>query len=308
MTLTVASRGSTLALWQAQHVVARLQAVHPGIRTDILTVVSAGDRAGDIVPSAAGIIGFFTAEVDRAVLEGRARVAVHSLKDLPVEPSGLRVAAILEREDPSDALVCAPGRGALRDLPAGARVGTSSLRRRALLLEARPDLRVLDLRGNVDTRLRRVADGDIDATVLALAGLRRLGRADRATEILPADTWLPAPGQGALAVTIAPDDEEAAALLLPLDDAPTRAVVDAERALLQALGGGCHLPVGALGILDGEWLTLRALVAAPDGSQVLRDAVTMAHSRPAAAGRALAARLRAQGAERVLGSAPGIEQ
>lgn len=303
MRVVIASRGSTLAMWQARHVAARLVAAHPGLDTEIVAVSSAGDRASDIAPSASGTIGFFTAEIDRAVLDGRARMAVHSLKDLPTDV-GLLIAAILERDDPGDALVCAPAQPkTLRELPSHARVGTSSLRRRALLLEARPDLRVTELRGNVDSRLRRIAHGDIDACVLALAGLRRLGRADRIAEVLPTGTWLPAPGQGALAVTVAPGDDEAARLLRPLDHAATRAEVGAERALLRALEGGCQVPVGALATMRGDEIHLRGMVAAPDGSRVLRDTLTLPSSDPAMAGRTLAARLRARGADELLASA-----
>ncbi|HUH13477.1 MAG TPA: hydroxymethylbilane synthase [Longimicrobiales bacterium] len=272
MKLRIASRGSALALWQAEHVKARLEGAHAGLSVSIEVIRTTGDRITDVPLSRIGDKGLFTKEVDAALLDGRAQLAVHSLKDVPTQVSeGLALGAIALREDPRDALVVAPGRPAtLMELPAGARVGTSSLRRRSQLLHARRDLAVDDLRGNLDTRLERVAAGEYDAVILAHAGIRRLGRADAVASLLEPPEWLPAVGQGALGIALRADDEETRAAVAVLDHAPSRQATTAERAFLRRLEGGCQVPIGALAeVIDGR-LRLQGLVASLDGRTVLR--------------------------------------
>jgi hydroxymethylbilane synthase len=229
-----------------------------------------------------GTVGIFTREVDNAVLDGRAHAAVHSLKDVPTTPpAGLRVAAVLEREDPRDALIVAPGLPRnLADLPPASRVGTSSLRRKALLLSQRRDLRVDDLRGNLDTRIARVVSGDYHAAVMALAGIRRLERTDVVAEILEGPGWLPAPGQGAIAVVVAERDIVSGDLVATIDHPPTRAATSAERAFLSALQGGCQVPIGALARLDRDTLTLDGFVASLNGAIYLNGTDNGAATQP----------------------------
>ena len=298
----LASRGSALALWQARHVQARIQAAHSDLGIDIDVVTTTGDRIRDVPLAQIGETGLFTKEIDATVLEGRADFAVHSLKDVPTQPpEGLVLTAVLEREDPRDALLTAPGMpAALLELPQRARVGTSSLRRRALLRAVRADLDVVDLRGNLDTRISRLKNADYDAIVLAAAGLRRLGWDDEIAQLLEPPEWLPAPGQGALAVLCRVDDEETRALLTVLDDAPTRAAVTAERALLRTLEGGCQIPIGALGSINGERLVLHAFVASIAGSTCLRADIAGSVDDAAQLGRTLADDMIARGADRIL--------
>lgn len=290
MTIRLGSRGSTLALWQAQHVRRALEAVAPGIAVEIVVLRTTGDRIRDVPLARIGGTGLFTKEVDDALLEGAVDAAVHSLKDVPTRlPPGIALGAVLEREDPVDALVVAPGRPtALTALPPGARVGTSSLRRRAQLLALRPDLNIADLRGNLDTRLARVAAGDYDAAIVARAGLKRLGREDAIASVLGPPDWLPAVGQGALAVTVRESDPELGALFAPLNHEPTAAAVTAERAFLRAVQGGCQVPVGALATPqpDGT-LHLDGLIASLDGDAVVRGS----QDGPAAEAEALGVRL-----------------
>ena len=269
-TLRLGTRRSVLATTQSRWVADRL-----AFPTELVTVTTEGDVS--TAPLAAlGGTGVFVTALRGALLEGRVDLAVHSLKDLPTTPEpGVVVAAIPRREDPRDVLVARDGL-TLSGLPSGARVGTGSPRRAALLRAVRPDLDVVDVRGNVDTRLRFVADGALDAVVLALAGLARLGRAAEATEVLGAPVMLPAPGQGALAVECREDDTALVGLLAQLDDPATRAAVTAERRLLRTLEAGCAAPLGALGRIDagtGE-LSLEAVVASVDGGRVLRASAT----------------------------------
>lgn len=298
----LASRGSALALWQARHVQRLLQHAHPELRIDIDVVTTTGDRITDVPLAQIGDTGLFTREVDRAVIDGRADFAVHSLKDVPTNPSArLVLAAVTEREDPRDALLVAPGRPrTLAELPAGARVGTSSLRRRALLLAQRPDLSVADLRGNLDTRLARLRVGHYDAILLAAAGLRRLGWADEIAQLLDPPVWLPAAGQGALAVVCRAEDEATRALLDALDAPAARAETQAERALLRSLEGGCQIPIGALARLDGTRLHLDAFAASVDGTAAVRGEMAGDASDPSALGDALAHDMLARGADRIL--------
>lgn len=307
--IRIATRGSQLALWQANHVADALRASSHAAQVDLVVIRTTGDRILDVPLSRIGDRGLFTKEIDGAILGGDADVAVHSLKDVPTRlPDGLALAAISERADPLDVLLLPRARsGDLHSLPPGARVGTSSLRRRAQLLALRPDLEVVDLRGNLNTRLARLDEGAYDAIILAAAGVERLGWADRIAQRLLATDWLPAVGQGALAIVAREGDQRTAALLRPLHHAPTAAAVTAERALLRALEGGCQVPIGALCAIDGESLSLDALVAAVDGSALLRQQIAAPVGEAAAAGIQLAERLRAAGADRILESIRGAQ-
>lgn len=255
--VVIGTRGSRLALWQTNHVADLLRAAAPGLRVEIQTISTRGDRILDRPLAEIGGKGLFTEELERALRDRTIDLAVHSLKDLPVQdPDGLVIGAIPKRATPNDALI-ARDASSLDDLPRGAKVGTSSLRRKAQLLLKRPDLEVVDLRGNVETRIAKVLErNEIDAAVLACAGLERLGLGHLISQVLPADVMLPAPGQGALGVQCREDDTELLALLEKLDHADTRAEVTAERALLDGLGGGCQAPIGALARANGAHLNV----------------------------------------------------
>jgi hydroxymethylbilane synthase len=262
--LVIGSRGSQLALWQAKWIAARL--AECGHETRIEIIKTTGDKITDVPLAKVGTKGLFTKEIEEALLAGRIDLAIHSLKDLPTEvPAGLALAAVPEREDPRDAIVGAR----LSDLPAGAIVGTSSLRRAAQLRVTRPDLVIESVRGNLDTRLRKLDEGQYRAIVLAAAGLTRLGWANRIAEILSPDAMCPAVGQGALAVETRADGE-ARDICAALEHAGTRAAVTAERAVLAALGGGCQVPIGAYAALAGDELRLVGVVIAPDGGNAVR--------------------------------------
>lgn len=296
--LVIGSRGSALALWQARWIAACLESL--GEQTRIEVIQTTGDRVRDVTLAKVGTKGMFTKEIEEALLDGSVDIAVHSLKDMPAElPPGLEIAAIPVREDPRDALVGAK----LADIPAGARVGTSSLRRAAQLRALRPDLSVLDIRGNVDTRLRKLDEGQYDAILLAAAGLNRLGLSSRIAELLPADIMCPAVGQGALAVEVAKSGKVPASFLKALDDPSTRAAVTAERALLATLGGGCQVPVGAFAEYGSGAVSLNSVVISPDGSKVIRHSA--AGSDPEAVGRRAGESLLAQGAREILDSVYG---
>ncbi len=303
MKLTIGSRGSQLALWQARWVAARLAEL--GVETELEIIKTTGDKITDVPLARVGSKGLFTKEIEDALLEGRVDLAVHSLKDLPtVLPPGLTVAAIPQREVPLDALV---GKK-LNDLPHGARVGTSSLRRSAQLKKLRPDLHIESVRGNLDTRLRKLDEGQFDAIMLAGAGLRRLGWGERIAELLSPDLMCPAVGQGALAIETRDDGGPALQICSKLDHAPTRAAVTAERAVLCALGGGCQVPIGAHAIVDGDSLRLRSAVIDPDGSKLVSDSCTGAVSDAESLGSAAAARLLEGGARSILASVYGNAQ
>ncbi len=294
MPLVIASRGSQLALWQAHWVERQLGACGHACRIQIIKTT--GDKITGVPLAKVGAKGLFTKEIEEALLEGRADVAVHSLKDLPTDlPPGLVLAAVPEREDPRDALLGKP----LAQLPAGAKVGTSSLRRAAQLKKLRPDLVVESVRGNLDTRVRKLDEGQYDAIVLAAAGLKRLGWADRIAEILPPEVMCPAVGQGALAIETRPDGAgfDAAAAL---DRAPTRAAVTAERAVLAALGGGCQVPIGAHAEVNDGRLKLVAIVASPDGAELIRGQSEGATADAATLGRSLGEDLLSRGARKIL--------
>jgi hydroxymethylbilane synthase len=292
--LVIASRGSQLALWQARWAERRLAAQGHECRIEIIKTT--GDKITDVPLAKAGTKGLFTKEIEEALLDGRAGLAVHSLKDLPVElPEGLVLAAVPEREDPRDAVV---GRR-LADLPAGAKVGTSSLRRAAQLHRLRPDLTVEPVRGNLDTRLRKLDQGQYDAIVLAAAGLKRLGWAGRIAEILAPEVMCPAAGQGALAI----ETRSSGAGLLAcgsLDHPATHAAVTAERAVLAALGGGCQVPIGAHATVQDGRLRLVAMVASPDGSGLIRGAEEGPAAEAESIGRRLGAGLLDRGARKIL--------
>ncbi len=287
--LRVATRGSALALKQTDLVVEALRALRPDLAVEIVAVRTVGDQNQTAPVTQLGD-GAFVRGVEAALLDGRADIAVHSAKDIPsTETPGLVLAAFPPRGDPRDALVSRDGHR-LADLPRGARVGTGSPRRRAFLHALRPDLEVVPARGNVDTRLRRLREGAYDALILAAAGLERLGLGDVVTEYLDPDHWVPAAGQGALAVQCRADGP-AAALIAALDHPPTRAAVAAERAVLRRLGSGCRVPVGVHGRVEGETLLLRGLLLAPDGRRSVTAERTGAPPEAEALGRALAEEL-----------------
>jgi hydroxymethylbilane synthase len=289
--LVIASRGSQLALWQARWVSAQLTAAGHPCRIEI--VKTTGDKITDVPLAKVGTKGLFTKEIEEALLDGRADLAVHSLKDLPTElPEGLVLAAVPEREDPRDAVV---GRK-LAELPPGAKVGTSSLRRAAQLRQLRPDLQVESVRGNLDTRLRKLDEGQYDAILLAAAGLKRLGWGDRIAEILTPEQMCPAVGQGALAIETRAGFEKVALL----DHADTHTAVLAERAVLAALGGGCQVPIGAYATVSEGRVRVLAIVAAPDGTQVIRAEAEGDAAQAAEIGAHLAADLLQHGAREIL--------
>ncbi|MGA2274412.1 MAG: hydroxymethylbilane synthase [Bryobacteraceae bacterium] len=297
--LVIASRGSQLALWQAHWVETKLTALGHDCRLEI--VKTTGDRITDVPLAKVGGKGLFTKEIEEALLDGRADLAVHSLKDLPTElPEGLALAAVPEREDARDAVI---GKR-LADLAPGARVGTSSLRRAAQLRKLRPDVEIESVRGNLDTRLRKLAEGRYDAILLAAAGLKRLGWEDRIAEILPVGAMCSAVGQGALAIEARPGGAGWEACR-PLDHLPTRAAVTAERGLLAALGGGCQVPIGAHATVEEGSLHLIAIVASPDGSELIRGEAQGDMSDAEAVGRKLGADLLARGAKEILDAVYG---
>jgi len=303
-TYIVGTRGSRLALRQTERVLESLRAVRPGIRFEVRTIRTEGDRSSAPLSQFEGR-GIFGVEIERALLAREIDIAVHSLKDLPnQETEGLLVAATPRREDPRDALISGDGL-TLDRLPAGARVGTSSPRRAAQVLAARPDLRVVDIRGNVDTRIRKVQSGEYDAIVIAAAGLARLGWLDRATQVFLPTEMLPAAGQGALAVQVRRDDGDAIALARTIDDLDTSVAVFAERTFEGRLGGGCHVAVAALADVDGFNLRLSGLVAAPSGEPVFRGQLEGLTTEAEALANALAEKLLGYGAAEVLEAVGG---
>jgi hydroxymethylbilane synthase len=267
--LRIGSRGSQLALWQANHISTLLRA--RGHEVEIEIIHTTGDKITDVALAKVGTKGMFTKEIEEALAAGRVDLAVHSLKDLPTElPQGFEIAAITERQDPRDAF-CSQHYSSVKDLPHGARVGTSSLRRQAQLKAIRPDLDIHPLRGNVDTRLRKLEQGEYDAIILASAGLERLGKTELIKQVIPAEIMCPAAGQGALGIEIREGDDKTRELLAFLNDAKVRAATTCERALLNRLGGGCQVPIGAFAEQRNGKLHLDSIVADPDGSKVLRD-------------------------------------
>jgi len=300
--LTIGSRGSQLALWQAHWIKARIEGMGVVCRLEIIHTT--GDKITDVALSKVGTKGLFTKEIEEALLSGAIDLAVHSLKDMPTDlPAGLILAAIPEREDPRDALI---GKK-LKELPAGARVGTSSLRRSAQLKAIRPDLEIENIRGNLDTRLRKLDEGQYDGIVLASAGLRRLGWDHRIAEVLQADVMCPAVGQGALAVETREDGGEAHKLCARLEHEASRIAVTAERAVLRTLGGGCQVPIGAHAIVGNGKLHLRGIVVSPDGTQVIRKESRGPVADAAEIGRAMGDELLAEGGAKILEAVYGAE-
>lgn len=296
----IGTRGSKLALWQADYIEKRLREEYPGLVVTQKRVTTKGDRILDVPLAKIGGKGLFTKELEEEMLSGAIDIAVHSLKDMPAKvPDGLVIAAVTKRLDPGDALV-SNRFSSFASLPQGARVGTSSLRRRAQLLCARPDLAMLDLRGNVNTRLRKLDEGEYDAIVLAVAGLKRLGFADRIREVLPRDMVLPAVGQGALAIETRADDRETREMLAFLRDEDTVCCTEAERSFLARVEGGCQVPVGVYATTAADGLKVEAVIASLDGRRAYRGDVKGAREDAAALGKALAEKLLADGGREIL--------
>lgn len=304
--LRIGTRGSRLALQQSEWVKAQLEARYPDIGVELVKIKTTGDKILDSPLSKIGGKGLFVKEIEDALLERRVDLAVHSMKDVPAQlPDNLYLSTFPEREDPSDALISVDGLP-LDRLPPNAKVGTSSLRRGAQLLHMRPDLDLVPLRGNVDTRLRKVESGELHAVILACAGLKRLGLADRITQVIPRDQVLPAVGQGALGLEIRRDDAGLADILSFLDHAPTRMTVSAERAFLKELEGGCQVPIAGFARLDGDRLSFKGMVAEPDGSRLFREETDGPKDQAEAIGIACARNLLASGADKVLEKMYGL--
>ncbi len=300
MRLRLGSRGSPLALWQAHHVAERLRGARPGVVVDVTILQTEGDQRPDARLVSASGTGVFVREIERALLDGTIDLAVHSLKDLPTETrSGLVIAATPPRHDARDALVCRSA-SRVEDLATNALVATGSPRRRCQLLHARPDVRVADIRGNVDTRVRRLERGPFDALILAVCGIERLGLTGAPYTPIPLSLCLPAPGQGALAIQIRADDAVTLRHVRPLDDAATASCVAAERAFLAVLGAGCLAPAAAFAETSGERLTIDAMVGSPDGRRHRRDRLDGARGDAEKLGAALARRLLDAGGDAIL--------
>jgi hydroxymethylbilane synthase len=301
-TIRIATRKSPLAMWQAEHVADTLRRTHPGLVVEILGMSTRGDKILDAPLAKIGGKGLFVKELEQGMLEGRADIAVHSMKDVPVDfPGGLHLPVIMEREDPRDAFVSGRYAG-INDLPDGARVGTSSLRRQCQLAERRPDLVIRPLRGNVNTRLSKLDAGEYDAVILAAAGLMRLGFEQRIRVRLSPEESLPAIGQGAIGIECRSDDSRVNDLITPLHHADTADRVRAERAMNHRLMGGCQVPIAGHALLDGDELHLRGLVGTPDGTRILRAERRGPRAEAEALGTALADELLAQGADAILGA------
>lgn len=297
----VATRGSLLALTQTGWVVERLKEANPGTEFALETFKTVGDKVLDVALSQIGGKGLFTKELEEALLDGRADIAVHSLKDMPTElPEGLVLGCVPPREDARDVVITSDGTRFM-DLPAGILVGTSSLRRLAQLRAHRPDLEYVPIRGNVDTRLRKLQEGQVGALIMAAAGLHRAGFAGRITEYLEPAFCLPAPAQGALAIEIRSGDEEISRIVASLDHGPTALQIRAERTVLERLQGGCQVPIGAHAVQEGGRLRLEGLIASPDGSRVIRYAAEGPESSAGVLGEEVAAWLLANGGAEILG-------
>jgi hydroxymethylbilane synthase len=298
--IVIGTRGSALARWQANHVADRLRTLHPDLEVELRIIKTKGDKILDVPLAQVGGKGLFVKEIEEALKRGEIDLAVHSVKDVPTElVQGLGLTAIPEREDPRDAVVSRSG-ARLADLPRGARVGTSSLRRRCQLLALRPDLQVSDLRGNVDTRLDKLSAGAYDAVLLAAAGLRRLGHEERAAEFLAPEVMVPAVGQGALGVETRLEDREVNDLVSGLHHEPTALRVRAERAMLARLGGGCQVPVAGHARIEGEELVLCGLIGHPSGAPLYRDQTRGRVDVPEEIGANVAEQLLRRGADQIL--------
>ena len=298
--IRIATRKSPLALWQAEHVAASLREAFPGLRTELVKMTTRGDKILDAPLAKLGGKGLFVKELEQGMLDGEADIAVHSMKDVPIEfPMGLRLAAILKREDPRDALV-SNRYTTFAALPPNAKIGTSSLRRQCQIKARFPHCEIVSLRGNVNTRLEKLDAGEFDAIVLAAAGLKRLGFGDRITESLPPETSLPSMGQGAIGIECREGDSQLLECLHHLHDDDTAARVTAERAMNERLQGGCQVPIAGYAELDGNQLTLRGLVGAPDGSQIIRAEISGPREEGRSLGYALAEELLDKGARQIL--------
>lgn len=300
--LTIGTRQSLLALWQSNHIAALLRKQYPKCEVVLKKIVTKGDRILDVPLAQIGGKGLFTKEIEEDLLDGTIDLAVHSLKDMPtVLPEGLCLTAITERANVGDAFV-SNKYGSFEELPLGAVVGTSSLRRKAQLLAKRPDLEIRDLRGNVDTRLRKLDEGLYDAIILAAAGLERLGHGDRISSLIPADVCLPAVGQGALAIEARTEDKEVRDMLSFLNDPNTKQATDAERAFLGLLEGGCQVPIGVHADVEGENIRIEAIIAALDGSNILRDTINGKADDAVSLGQQLGKKMLAAGGQEILAS------
>jgi hydroxymethylbilane synthase len=298
--LVIASRESTLAMWQAKHIQAYLQALYPAMTVEILGMTTTGDQILDSPLAKIGGKGLFVKELEQALADGRADLAVHSMKDVPMRlPEGFAMAAIGEREDPRDAFVSNNFAG-LEDLPHGSIVGTSSLRRQSQLQARLPHLKIKSLRGNLQTRLRKLDEGQYAAIILAAAGLIRLGLESRIAQLISTEHSIPAVGQGALGIEINADRQDLLPILAPLNHADTACCVEAERSMSRALAGSCTVPLGAYAERHGDQLHMTGFVASVDGSEILREQIKGSASNPEALGQALANKLVARGADRIL--------
>ena len=272
--IRIGTRSSKLAMWQANFIADQLRKQYPSIKVELVNVTTKGDKILDAPLSKIGGKGLFTKELEVQMLNKNIDLAVHSLKDVPVElADDFSLAAITKRHEPFDAFVSS-NYSSFNELPQNAKIGTSSLRRRAQLLNIRPDLTIVDLRGNVDTRIKKLDSGEFDAIILAAAGLKRLGYNDRITEIMPPSLMLPAVGQGALAIEVLKSNDEICNILKFLDDVETRAAVSAERAFLKVVEGGCQVPVGVYAVVFGSKVTVEAIIASIDGKNIVRDKIT----------------------------------
>lgn len=298
--LVIGTRGSKLALWQANYIAQCLRTQHPGLEVTLKRVMTTGDKILDVPLARIGGKGLFTKELETEMLDGQIDLAVHSLKDMPTElPDGLTLAAISERVDPGDALI-SPRYQTIDQLPQGAKVGTSSLRRKAQLLHYRPDLVISDLRGNLDTRLQKLETEQLDAIVLAVAGLKRLNWEERITQVLPREICLPAVGQGALAIESRQKDKPVLAMLAFLNDEHTRAAVTAERTFLKEVEGGCQIPVGVYAEATGSSLDIEAVILSVDGQRLIRQTATGLPADAEAIGSQLAKNMLAAGGREIL--------
>ncbi len=298
--LIIGTRQSLLALWQSNHIASLLRRQYPDCQVTLKKIVTKGDRILDVPLAQIGGKGLFTKEIETELLDGTIDLAVHSLKDMPtVLPEGLCLTAITTRANVGDAFV-SNKYASFSQLPQGAVLGTSSLRRKAQLLAVRPDLRIVDLRGNVDTRLRKLDEGQMDAIILAAAGLERLGHADRIKEIIPPSVCLPAVGQGALAIECRSDNQEVREMLAFLNDLPTRQATDAERAFLGLIEGGCQVPIGVHAEVNAGTVAIEAVIASLDGSTVLRSNIAGPAADAAELGRQLGHRMLTEGGEQIL--------
>jgi hydroxymethylbilane synthase len=298
--IRIATRQSPLALWQAEHVAARLEQLFPQVKTELVKMVTRGDKILDAPLAKIGGKGLFVKELEQGMLEGAADIAVHSMKDVPVEfPEGLHLATILQREDPTDAFV-SNQYASFAELPENARIGTSSLRRQCQIKERFPNAEIISLRGNVNTRLAKLDAGDYDAIILASAGLKRLGMAERITQCLPTEVSLPACGQGAIGIECRVDDAEINKLLSALHDNDTGLCVRAERAMNARLNGGCQVPIAGFAELKNNQLFMRGLVGSPDGSVLYRSKRSAAVDDAQMLGQWIAEDLLSQGADKIL--------